>query len=214
MNLTNEAFCVIFLSAHSVLKVRISEMELLQDELNEEIIEAARALAKEKSIGKITVRDILKAMNISNRVFYNRFRNIDEVLEILYHETVNKVRESLFVPWEEGTDYGDYIMQVAENTLLFSYESRAYMSQYIFETDSARPSNFEWWIREIADIIDRGRQIGYLRTDLDGEAIGYSAWCFIRGFNADALTRKLPREEALRQFRCGFGCLLEGMKAR
>lgn len=188
-------------------------MELIHDEIRNEIIETARKLSTEKSIGKITVRDILKSLNLTNRVFYNRFHNIDEVLEILYTETVNKVRESLYIPWNSDTDFGNHIKDVAVRTLILSYESRQNISQFIFEADSSTNTNYEWWKKEIHQLIKTGQETGYIKKDLDNEAVCYSIWCFIRGFNADALARNLPKEEAIRQFEYGFGCLINGIKA-
>lgn len=200
-----------FLSAQCVLKG--NNMSIIQDEISNEIIDAARKLSKEKSIGKITVRDILKELNITNRVFYNRFHNINEILEILYNETINKVRESLSIPWDQKTDFGEHISTVATRTLILNYESRKNISQYIFETDSSSSTNYEWWINEIKQLIQTGKEINYIKRDLNDDAICYSIWCFIRGFNADALARNLPRDEAVKNFKYGFGCFINGIKA-
>ena len=59
----------------------------------------------------------------------------------------------------------------------------------------------------------RREKIGYFREELDEDAVSYSIWCFIRGFAADAIARKLPRETAVNQFAYGFGCFLKGLKA-
>ena len=74
-------------------------MEMIRDEICDQIILSAKRIAQQKSAGKITVRDILNDLQLTNRVFYNRFHNIDEVLGILYEETVRKVRERLSTPW-------------------------------------------------------------------------------------------------------------------
>lgn len=187
-------------------------MEMIRDEICDQIILSAKRIVREKSAGKITVRDILNDLQLTNRVFYNRFHNIDEVLEILYKETVNKVRESLATPWTGKGDFGEHILKVASGTLILTYESRQYMGSYVFEADSVKNTNFEWWSQEIRKLIGIGKEIGYLKEGLDEEAISYSIWCFIRGFNADALARNLPQEEALRLFRYGFGLLLDGLK--
>ncbi len=187
-------------------------MEMIRDEICDQIILSAKRIAQQKSAGKITVRDILNDLQLTNRVFYNRFHNIDEVLGILYEETVSKVRESLSTPWTGEGDFGEHILQVASGTLILTYESRQYMGAYVFEADSVNQANFEWWSQEIRKLIGIGKEIGYLKADLDDEAITYSIWCYIRGFNADALARNLPREEAVRLFRYGFGFLLEGLK--
>ena len=83
--------------------------------------------------------------------------------------------------------------------------------QYIFENDSVSGGNYEWWKREITKLIEFGKERGHLR-DVDSDAMSYAVWCFIRGYNADALGRKLPREEALATFRYSFGILLDGMR--
>lgn len=101
---------------------------------------------------------------------------------------------------------------VAERTLILSYESRQHLSQFVFESDSSADTNYTWWRQEITKLIETGKQQNYLRQDLDGNAICYSIWCFIRGFNADAISRKLPMETALVLFRSGFGCFIDGAK--
>ena len=65
----------------------------------------------------------------------------------------------------------------------------------------------------IKKLIAEGERIGYFREELDEDAVSYSIWCFIRGFAADAIARKLPRETAVNQFAYGFGCFLKGLRA-
>ena len=54
----------------------------IRDEMSERIIEVAEQLATTEGAGTLTVRKILQTMDITNRVFYNRFRNIGDVLKI------------------------------------------------------------------------------------------------------------------------------------
>ena len=151
-------------------------MELIQDALCEQIVSAAERLAQGKDPGKLTVRDILKEMGITNRVFYNRFHSIEEVLSILYARSVSAVRKSLSIPWDGTTGFEDHVRAVAVRTLELTYDSRGNLCRYVF-------------------------------------AVSYSIWCFIRGFAADAIARKLPRETAVNQFAYGFGCFLKGLRA-
>jgi len=187
-------------------------LKLITDEISTQIIASARRLAETKHVGKITVRDVLKDLNMTNRVFYNRFRNMDEVLDCIYAESVSRVRESLSIPWDGKTDFMEHIQSVGARTLTLSYESRRHMSPFIFETDSSSSENFVWWDLEIRKLIAAGKELGTLRKDLDEVAVSYSIWCFIRGFNADALGRSLLEDEALALFRTGFGCFLDGMR--
>lgn len=187
-------------------------MEMIQDELCESIIASVKKLAQEKDPQKLTVRDVLKDMGITNRVFYNRFHSIREVLDILYSRSVAQVRRSLAIPWDGKTSYEAHIRAVAGRTLELTYESRANMSGYIFEADCASQENFAWWQEEIKKLIIAGKDLHWLRSDLDESAVAYSIWCFIRGFAADAIARKLPKEQARQQFDYGFACLLRGLK--
>ena len=43
--------------------------------------------------------------------------------------------------------------------------------------------------------------------------MSYAIWCYIRGYNADAVGRKLPLDIAVKNFKYAFGILLDGMKA-
>ena len=57
-----------------------AKSELITDAMSEKIIETAEKIATTDGASTLTVRRILKELGITNRVFYNRFRNIDEVL--------------------------------------------------------------------------------------------------------------------------------------
>lgn len=190
-----------------------AELIMIQDEVSEQIIACVSKLARQNSADTITVRDVLKDLKITNRVFYNRFHNIDEVLEILYRDMVHKVRQSLAQPWQDGMDFFEYVHKVAAQTLILSYTHKENLSQFIFEVDSASDTNFQWWDQEIKKLISIGQEQKLVRKDLDADMLSYSVWCFIRGFNADAMARNLTREEAETRFRYGFGIILDGLKA-
>ena len=73
----------------------LTSNELIRDTMSETIVKAVEAMVMENGAHGITVRMVLARLNISNRVFYNRFRNIEEVLDIVYKNTIIKIRESL-----------------------------------------------------------------------------------------------------------------------
>ncbi len=185
--------------------------ELIHDEVSKQIIGSARTLATERGKDGFTVRDILKDLNITNRVFYNRFHNIDEVLDLLYTEMAHKVRESLALKFDEDTDFFERVTAIAAQTLVLSYDTKKNFSQFVFESDSASEVNFLWWDEEIKKLIRYGKSNRFIRTELDEEAVSYSIWCFIRGFNADAMERGISKENAISRFRYGFGLFLKGM---
>ena len=187
-------------------------IELISDETSVKIIEVAERIATTEGADKITVRKILQAMGITNRVFYNRFHNIDEVLNIVYENTVKKIRASISAGFDPDGDFFEQIIDIVANTLILSYKTKMNFNAYIFENDSVSNINYEWWKSEIKRVIELGKSKGLLR-DVDSEIMSYSIWCFIRGYNADAIGRKLPKDEAVKNFKYSFGILLDGMRA-
>lgn len=186
---------------------------LINDETSELIIDTAERLAMQTGGEKLTVRMILKAMGgVSNRVFYNRFRNVDEVLITVYKRIALKMRESLTRNFDPSGDFFTQIIDVVATTLTMSYDIKMNLNRYVFDTDSVSNTNYEWWKTEISRLIELGKAEGHFR-EMDTEKMSYAIWCFIRGYNTDAISRGLPRDEAVENFRYSFRFLLEGMSA-
>jgi len=185
---------------------------LISDEMSKRIVETAERIVMSVGAEKITVRMILQDMEITNRVFYNRFHNINEVLNRVYESMVLKIRESITAKFDPEGDFFSQVTDIVANTLVMSYEIKMNFNQYVFETDSVSHRNFEWWKGEIIRLIEFGKSRGCIK-DLDTEVMSYSIWCFIRGYNADALGRKIPQDVAVANFKYSFGVLLDGMRA-
>lgn len=188
----------------------MEEVQLICDEVAEEIIKVTEEIAKQDGAKNVTVRNVLKAMNITNRVFYNRFHNIDEVLERIYIQSVHKMRESMESSFDIRTEYRDYIQDVAIHVLINTYDVKMQFSQFMFELDSEKESNRHWWIEKIKEIIEVGKEIGAVK-DVDSERLSHTIWSFFRGYNADAVGRNLSKEEAIQQFQFGLDCFLSGI---
>lgn len=186
--------------------------ELIYDSMCEKIIEVAEKIATQSGVNEITVRKILVELGITNRVFYNRFHNIEEVLNIVYENTVLKIRKGITEDFDPESNYFEGVINIVANTLRLSYENKMHFNQYVFENDSVLQNNFEWWKKQIASIIELGKKKGYLKN-IDTDIMSYSIWCFIRGYNADALGRGLPLEKAVSDFKYSFCVLIDGMKA-
>lgn len=185
--------------------------KLIYDEMSEQIIETVEKLTLFEKAHSINVRKILKHLGITNRVFYNRFHNIDEVLDIISERSVLKVRDSLKFHFDEEMDFFEQIIDEVEKTLIISYKTRMKFAHYVFENDSVTDSNYRWWTEEIKKILDYAIDKGYIKK-VDTDMTSYAIWCFIRGFNTDAIGRKLTLEEALERYRYGFKFILDGLK--
>lgn len=185
--------------------------DLIYDEMSEKIIETATHFALTEGAHNLNVRKILKALGITNRVFYNRFHNIEEVLGIISEKSIMEVRKSLTFHFDENKDFFEQVMDEVEKTLIVSYETRMNFAHYVFENDSISSSNYEWWTGEIKKIMQKAMDKGLIRQ-VDPEMTSYAIWCFIRGFNTDAIGRKLPLQEALRRYRYGFNFIINGLK--
>ena len=195
----------------AVAQTANDKVELICDEMSQKIIEAAEDIVTASGADSLTVRKLLQTLGITNRVFYNRFRNIGDVLKIVYKNTVIKIRESVVTDFNNEADFFERVTEMVIGTLISSYDKKMQFNSYVFENDSLSQSNYEWWTTEIKKLIVHAKENGYIK-DVDENVMSYSIWCFCRGFNADAVGRKLPREDAVRQFRYSFGILLDGLK--
>ncbi len=185
--------------------------ELICDEMSERIIDAAEEIAVENGTEDLTVRKILRSLGITNRVFYNRFHNIGEVLEKVYEKTVLKARKCITSKQDAKKDFFENVYDLVSEIISMSYESRKQMSSFVFETDSQEKENRQWWTAEIKKIIDNAIEKGYLKK-VDSNVLSHSIWCFCRGYNADVIAQNIPKEEAVRNFRYSFSFLIEGLK--
>lgn len=189
------------------------DVQLIQDETSGKIMKAAAGLALSEGAGEVTVRKIIRTLGVTNRVFYNRFHNVEEVLSLVYRDMAVQMRQSVMEHFDPESDFFGQITDIAAGTLRLSYQLKLGMNQYVFIQDSVSAENFLWWRERIQEFIDLGKEKGLVRPDLDCNKISYAIWCFIRGYNTDALARGIPEEEAVAGFRYSFGVLLEGMKA-
>lgn len=188
-----------------------SNQKMILDEMSERIIAAAEQIAITSGAEAVTVRSVLQNLDITNRVFYNRFRNVEDVLNIVYERMILKIRESITNNFDPDGDFFEQVIDIVANTLVMSYDIKMNFSTFVFKSDSISHRNFEWWKAEIRKLIEFGKYGGHLK-DVDTDVMSYAIWCFIRGYNADAISRKIPKEEAVANFRYAFGILLDGMR--
>ena len=197
--------------AKEVFSLSNTQRALIQDEMSQRIIQAAECIATEKGADTVTVRKILQTLGITNRVFYNRFHNIEEVLAMVYKSMIPKIRESFSTKIDESRDFFEQVTDVVVKALLMSYDTKMQFNSYVFASDSVSQSNYLWWTEEIKKLINYAKQRDYIK-DVDSDILSYSIWCLCRGYNADAIGRKIPKHEAVKNFKYSFAFLLEGLK--
>lgn len=186
---------------------------LIIDEMSDKIIETVERMAMTNGAHTVNVRKILLELGITNRVFYNRFRNIDDVLGIVYQKVSEKIRAS--ASWESNSqeEFFERVTEMVTNTLISSYNLKRQFNHYMFENDSRSQSNYAWWVSAIKQMLIYAKEKGYVRADADVDVLSYSLWCFWRGYNADAVSRDIPKEEAVKNCKYSFGIILDGLRA-
>ena len=185
---------------------------MISDEISEEIIRITAQIAKEEGAHNVNVRKIIGRLGVTNRVFYNRFHNADEVLRIVYENAVVRMRDSFRSDYCSSADFFEYAMDIAVKVLINTYDVKMNFSYYMFEHDSLTEHNRIWWMEQIKEALDRAKAQKIIK-DLDTEMLSYSLWCFCRGYNVDAVTRRLSKEDAVKYFRFAFTCFLNGIRS-
>lgn len=184
--------------------------EHIKDAVSEQIIAITRELASQEGAHKVTVRKILAKLGMTNRVFYNRFSNADEVLQIVYARAVEETRECVRPHYTDKESFIAFCLDTAVEVLMLTYEVKVQFSGYMFEHNSLTEENRLWWADGIKKHYQYALDHGFAKK-VDADALCYAIWCFCRGYYADAVTRRIPKEDAARYFRFGFRCLIDGL---
>ena len=206
--------CYNIISTHCAeeqkLKFKKKDKKIIKDEISFKIIEATAIIIQNEGITKLNVSKVLKSLDISNRVFYNRFNNLEEVLEEVYNTIIIQKREKLIPQYDEKQDFFEYVLDLVENSLVLAYELKTQLNLLVFGTDAYTKDNYEWYIERIKNLIDYAKKKDLI-VDVDSDVMSYTLWCAIRGYNADVITR-LNKEEAIKNMRYSFNLLLKGIK--
>ena len=184
---------------------------LIYDEMSQKIIDATLELVTELGHQQVTVRSILRKLDITNRVFYNRFHNVAEVYNVLYENTLMKIRECVSLEIDPEKDFFQQVCEMVSNTLNISYDHKKRFNNYFFQSDSLSAENFDWWQERIQKLIDYAYKRNLI-IKVDSKALSYAMWCFCRGYNVDAVNRNIPKDEAVKNFKYCFGVFLDGIK--
>lgn len=190
----------------------VSQNGLIVDEMSERIIEVTERMAMTNGAHTVNVRKILLELDITNRVFYNRFRNVDDVLDVVYQKVSEQIRTNVNWKCDTQEEFFERVTDMVANTLIRSYDLKKQFNQYMFENDSRSQINYEWWMSNIKEMLIYAKEKGYVRADADVDMLNYSLWCFWRGYNADAVGRGIPKDEAVKNCKYSFGIILDGLR--
>lgn len=186
------------------------KQERIHDEISEQIVKIVARIAAQEGAHKVTVKKIISELGSTNRVFYNRFANCDEVLRIVYRNAVVHMRENIKPEFHDRNSFCRFCIDTAVGVLMQSYDVKMQFRCYIFEHDSLTEENRRWWYEKIKKYYGYALEQGFAR-EVDADALCYAIWCFFRGYQADAVSRQLSKEDAVHYFTFGFSCLLNGM---
>ncbi len=190
----------------------VPKQERIHDDISDQIVEIVARITAQEGAHKVTVKKIINEMGVTNRVFYNRFSNIDEVLRIVYRNTVVSMRESIKPEFHDKASFSQFCLDTALRVVMQSYDVKMQFRRYVFEHDSLTEENRIRWYDKIKKYYQYALEQGFAKP-VDAEALCCAIWCFCRGYYADAISRQLSREEAARNFTFGFSCLLSSVIA-
>lgn len=183
----------------------------IEDETSNRIIDTAMEIALSEGVSNLTVSKIIRAMDVTNRVFYNRFKDINDVITAVYERVVHKLRSCLDVKYDGKQDYCEFITDLAVSVLTETYKLKLHFAGYLYNYNAYNEENRIWWINHIAPLIDYGIEHGIFKKT-DSRLLAYSVWCYCRGFTAATMDSNLSTDEGLAAFRIGFKCLMDGVR--
>ena len=192
-------------------EIASSRPERIHDEISDQIVEIVAGIAEKEGAHKVTVRKITDELGVTNRVFYNRFSNCDEVLRIVYRNAFVNIRENIRPDFHDRDSFLKFCVDTAVSVLLHTYDIKMQFRRYVFEHDSQTEENRLWWAQKVKKYYHYALEQGFTTKQLDEDALCYAVWCFCRGYYADAVSRELAKEDAVRYFTFGFTCLLNGL---
>lgn len=183
----------------------------IEDEISLRIIDTAMEIATQDGIANLSVSKIINRMGVTNRVFYNRFKDLDDVIHAVYDKVVLHLRSCFDKGYDGSQDLCEYIMEIAVLLLEKTYETKLHFAGYLYNYDSFLEENRKWWIDHIVPLIDLGIEKGIFK-EVNSLHLAYSIWSYSRGFNATSIGNALSHDEAIAAFKLGFKCFMDGAK--
>jgi AcrR family transcriptional regulator len=147
---------------------------------NEKILKAAEKVYKSSGLEKTTVTDICDAADISRKTFYQRFKNLDELLEVLIEYISKKAVSQLYDGEKSENSINllwkifDIYDEIVKSHPILHTVYRSKYSRWVDWNESGFADKFESVIRKkIEDIIKQGKKKGELREDIKEDNLSY-----------------------------------------
>ena len=109
----------------------------------------------------------MKKLKITNRVFYNRFKNIDEVLLCVSQNLVKKMHQCILRPIDKEKNFHKHLTDIASDVFIKTYEIKKDFSDYMFMNDIVNESNKLWWIDHMIPILEYGIKEKFLKDGIE-----------------------------------------------
>ena len=94
-------------------EIASSRPERIHDEISDRIVQIVAGIAEKEGAHKVTVRKITNELGVTNRVFYNRFSNCDEVLRIVYRNAFVNIRENIRPDFHDRDSFLKFCVETA-----------------------------------------------------------------------------------------------------
>ena len=189
------------------------EKTYIQDEVCDQIMTVTKELVDIHGASNITVKMVINKMGVTNRVFYNRFPNIETVLISIYNDIVLKMRDCLKSKYNYKTHFRSYCDDVACNILVSNILLKNKFAHFHFFHDSMSKENATWWMKTMGKMVHEAIELGAAKPN-DCYHVAYALWCFCRGVSADAIGRGIgDLDSTKKHFREIFGYFLDGIGA-
>jgi AcrR family transcriptional regulator len=179
---------------------------------NEKILKAAEKVYQTSGLEKTTVTDICDVADISRKTFYQRYKNIDELLtaliEFISRKIVSKVEKAeksetgyLNMLWEIFDAYSE----IANVHPVLSSIYRSRYSRWVDWNESSFVDKFDKTVHnKIEEIISGGQKSGEIKTVIDADHSAYlitSVLGLLFFMHSSAEEGNVPAEKLIDSFR-------------
>lgn len=190
-----------------------SKGKRIDDETSKRILDLAMNIGCKEGAEALTVTRLCKELNCDRRVIYNRFRDIDEIDQIVAQrcdlELIAHARQSV----DPQASYHDGFMAFIEASFAYIYERKAafqhYMSLYQIVKDRIRNGV----LQELDQMIEAGKRTGDVRADIDSYHAAADIWLILTGISGMLAGDSSYRyQEGLDIVRYGVRAILDDMR--